>query len=213
MAAASFGFDRTVVLASADASLRQRLHSSLSGLRWQVREARGGAEAIAQLEDHPTEALLLDHWLPDLEVGEFAEQIGAMYPGMELLRVDGDPIAGGTKSPRRHELLHALREALGGANREVSMPGAITPTQIESGAATTFVGAYFRDSQTGPMDRTGVNPIDSSRFESARTTHTRPAGVMLSVVIDDMVGENVAMLELARIIRLVAPRKPVRCIA
>src|ERR1700679_4032484 len=106
------GFDRTVGLERADAALRQRLSNSLSGLRWQVREARGGAEAIAQLEDQPTEALLLDHWLPDLEVVEFAEQIGAMYPGVDLLRIDGDPVAGGTKSPRRHELLHALREAL-----------------------------------------------------------------------------------------------------
>jgi transcriptional regulator with GAF, ATPase, and Fis domain len=33
-----------------------------------------------------------------------------MYPGMELLRVDGGA-DGGAKSPRRHELLHALREA------------------------------------------------------------------------------------------------------
>ena len=42
---------RTVVLASADAGLRQRLRVSLTGLRWQVREASGGAEAMAQLED------------------------------------------------------------------------------------------------------------------------------------------------------------------
>ena len=32
---------RTVVLASADAGLRQRLRASLTGLRWQVREAVG----------------------------------------------------------------------------------------------------------------------------------------------------------------------------
>jgi hypothetical protein len=120
MGSVTAGFDRTVVLASADAALRQRLSSSLSGLRWKVREARGGAEAIAQLEGQPTEALLLDHWLPDLEVGEFAEQIGTMFPGMDLLRVDGDPILGGARSPRRHELLYALREALGAANRQDS---------------------------------------------------------------------------------------------
>jgi len=48
---------RTVVLASADAALRQRLRTSLTGLRWQVREASGGAEAMAQLEDARSEAL------------------------------------------------------------------------------------------------------------------------------------------------------------
>ena len=118
MASATTPFDRTVLLASADASLRQRLRNSLSGLRWDVREARGGAETIAQLEGRPTEALLLDHWLPDLEVMELAEQIGALYPEMELLRIDGDLIAGGSRSPRRHELLYAVRESLGAQRRE-----------------------------------------------------------------------------------------------
>ena len=47
---------RTVVLASADAGLRQRLRRSLTGLRWQVREATGGAEAMAQLEASRPEA-------------------------------------------------------------------------------------------------------------------------------------------------------------
>ena len=125
MASANMAFDRSVILASADASLRRRLHNSLSGLRWDVREARGGAEAIAQLEGQPTEALLLDHWLPDLEVMELAEQIGALYPFMELLRIDGNPIAGGTRSPRRHELLHAVREALGSSIRESSAPDSL----------------------------------------------------------------------------------------
>ena len=101
---------RTVVLASADAGLRQRLKKSLTGMRWQVLEAGGGAEAMAQLEESRPEALLVDSWLPDLEVGEFAGVIRMMYPGMELLRMDGGA-DGGARSPRRHELLHALREA------------------------------------------------------------------------------------------------------
>ena len=101
---------RTVVLASADAGLRQRLRASLTGLRWQVREASGGAEAMAQLEDSRSEALLVDSWLPDLEVGEFSTVIRMLYPAMELLRVDGG-VDGGARSPRRNELLHALREA------------------------------------------------------------------------------------------------------
>jgi DNA-binding NtrC family response regulator len=209
MESVSVGFDRTVVLASADASLRQRLSSSLSGLRWQVREARGGAEAIAQLEDQPTEALLLDHWLPDLEVVEFAEQIGAMYPGMDLLRVDGDPIAGGTKSPRRHELLHALREALSSSNREISTSEADETTSGDFTAARARASSevYTGEPQSPPRQRTESQPIDSRMFEYTRKTHTPPTGALLSMVIDEMVGESAIMLELARIIRLVAPRK------
>ena len=59
---------RSVVLVSADAALRGRLRDSLAGMRWRVREAGGGAEAMAQLEELQPEALLVDSWLPDLEV-------------------------------------------------------------------------------------------------------------------------------------------------
>lgn len=206
MGSQTISFDRTVVLASADPALRQRLHSSLSGLRWQVREARGGAEAIAQLEDHPTEALLLDHWLPDLEVVEFAEQIGAMYPGMDLLRVDGDPIAGGTKSPRRHELLHALREALGAASRDISTPD-VGSGEFTAASAQASSQGYMGETPRMPPLRTESHPIDAALFEQTRTSPKPPAVAMLSLAIDEMVGGSASMLELARIIRLVAPRK------
>src|ERR1700722_18396111 len=142
---------RTVVLASADAGLRERLRASLVGLRWQVREAGGGAEAMAQLEDARSEALLVDSWLPDLEVGEFASVIRMMYPAMELLRVDGGA-DGGARSPRRNELLHALREAqeappndtAAWAVAPVSVPvavGARVPTQtfVEAAEVRTEV--------------------------------------------------------------------------
>ena len=100
-------------MASADTGLRTRIRTSLLGLRWQVREAAGGAEAIAQLEETAAEALLMDSWLPDLDVSEFASQMRLLYPAMDLLRLDGGVQIehGGARSPRRNELLHALREA------------------------------------------------------------------------------------------------------
>ena len=187
MASANVAFDRSVVLASADAALRQRLHSSLSGLRWDVREARGGAEAIAQLEGRPTEALLLDHWLPDLEVMELAEQIGALYPSMELLRIDGNPIVGGTRSPRRHELLHAVREALGSSPRQSS-----ASDPVPSGEVRPVKSLLPRPSAAGAP----LNVIIVAR------TCCIPAK---SAAIVELVGESAVMLELARTIRLVAP--------
>jgi len=111
MAMVETSSNRSVVLASADTALRGRLRDSLTGMRWKVREASGGAEAMAQLEEQRPEALLVDSWLPDLEASEFAGNIRAMFPGIDVLRVDGDSLAGGARSPRRHELLHALREA------------------------------------------------------------------------------------------------------
>ena len=106
---------RTVVVASSDSSLRARLRVSLTGLRWQVREAAGGAEAMAQMDTARPEALLMDTWLPDLEAGEFAGLVRSMFPAVDLLRVDGAAEPGGVRSPRRNELLHALREARDGA--------------------------------------------------------------------------------------------------
>jgi len=71
---------RTVVLASADTIFRQGMRRLLTEMRWDVREASGGAEAIAQLETNAAEALLVDSWLPDLEVGEFATQMRQRHP-------------------------------------------------------------------------------------------------------------------------------------
>lgn len=42
---------RTALVASADGSFRQRLSAVLTGLRWQVREAQGGAEAWGEAMD------------------------------------------------------------------------------------------------------------------------------------------------------------------
>ncbi len=138
-AAAAAALQRTVVVASADASFRQRLSKSLTDLRWRVREAGGGAEALAHLDDAAAEALLLDAWLPDLEVVEFARQLQQVYPEIDLVQIGGDPESSASRSsraqgsqsgstsvggpptisnssaparsPRRNELLHAIRVA------------------------------------------------------------------------------------------------------
>ena len=134
------GNSRTVILASTDAALRARLRQSLTSLRWQVREASGGAETIALLEEKRTEALMLDSWLPDLDVAEVVGQVKLMYPTIDLLRMDGAVEGEGGRSPRRNELLHALREAQDSlpqndtaiwAAAAVAMPrGCIMPKQI-----------------------------------------------------------------------------------
>jgi len=119
---------RTVVLASADAALRTRLRTSLVSLRWQVREAAGGAEALAQLEESRAEALLLDSWLPDLDITEFYGQARLLDPSMDLLRVDGGAESGGARSPRRNELLHALREAQAAVGTSESLTRVASPS-------------------------------------------------------------------------------------
>ena len=99
---------RTAVVASADLSFRQRVKETLTDLHWKIREAAGGAEAMAYLDADPAEAVILDSWLPDLEVEEFIAEFEKLYPSVDLLTVDG---ANATKlaesSPERDSLCAA----------------------------------------------------------------------------------------------------------
>jgi DNA-binding NtrC family response regulator len=158
------------VVVSADAGLRQRLREQLTQMRWTVREAAGGAEAIGLAELDRPEAMIVDGWLPDLQAADFAGHMERMFPGVDLLSVDGAGSGlGAVKSPRRNELLHALREAQEFGDAELASGIALRPPAI------------FRAEPRAPA--------------------ARPA-----LTLPEMVGESEAMLELARLIRLVAPR-------
>jgi hypothetical protein len=102
---------RSAVLASADASFRDRVRDALVGMRWRVMEASGGAEALAYLDAEPVEAMILDSWPPDLEIREFVGEFRLRYPGVDLISVDEDASSlEKVRSPRRNELLYALRK-------------------------------------------------------------------------------------------------------
>jgi DNA-binding NtrC family response regulator len=210
---------RTVVLASADAALRQRLRTSLTGLRWQVREASGGAEAMAHLEDARSEALLVDSWLPDLEVGEFASVIRMMYPAMELLRVDGG-VDGGARSPRRNELLHALREAQNAPlNDTAAWAAAPASMPVPAPTAASGAGAKTPIRMPTPIRKDIDQDVEQEREEQVRLESTRQALAALlgreevtrplaktEAMLPEMIGASEPMRELTRLIRLVAPR-------
>ncbi len=202
---------RSVVLASADAGLRQRLRVSLAALRWQVREAAGGAEAMAQLEDARSEALLVDSWLPDLEVGEFASVIRMMYPAMELLRVDGGA-DGGARSPRRNELLHALREAQNSSLNDTvawaAAPSAVPLAGPRPGARVPVRPvAEERQEVSWKLRQNSAEPISSAMQAAMQRKAEAPRfSIGRVALLPDMVGASESMQELARLIRLVAPR-------
>src|SRR5215469_4397810 len=195
--------ERDVVLASADAALRQRLRESLTGLRWRVHEAAGGAEALTLLEHQRSDALLMDGWLPDLEAVELAGHIALMYPAVDVLSVDGGALTS-TRSAHRHELLHALREAQ---------------------QAKTDTAAW--NAAPALVPRTGAGPWDSPHYATpldvlfdapaslvpATLASPAPAVAPSSAAsqppilpIPGLIGESVPMQELTHLIRLVAPR-------
>lgn len=193
------GSGKDVVLASADAALRQRLRESLTGLRWRVYEASGGAEALTLLEERQAEALLMDDWLPDLEATEFAGQIAMLYPGVDVLRVDGGPLTP-ARSARRNELLHALREA----QEPVRTDTAAWLAAPISGLSAIPAVVRERVAMLGPVNET----MPRAMVPACVIADDKPVRAVPSrVAIPGLVGESEPMLELARLIRLVAPRQ------
>ncbi|MFC6644277.1 sigma 54-interacting transcriptional regulator [Granulicella cerasi] len=191
---------KTVVLASADAALRQRLGRSLAAMRWTVCEAAGGAEALAQMDASHAEALVVDHWLPDLEAAEFAGQVSAMYPELDVLRVDGDPVEGATRSPRRHELLHALREAW----EDLPLAPVVDVVSQSDGAAWMSAPVTVPAGLNAVL--LGEPAIRAMVSSSVVTLEVNAQSETLNPIeLPGMVGRSALMHELARQVRLVAP--------
>ncbi len=221
---------RTAVLVSADASFRQRLAEILIGMRWKVREASGGAEALSYLEEAPSEALLLDFWLPDLEAGDFAEQLRIQYPNLDLICVnEAEEMLGKPRSARRPELLHALRRAQESQGAMWAGHSEVRPAPLQTMAprgirspqahginpAGSFL--YTKPVRVVPAASEGSVPCDvsaeiaeergalsESSLGSPVTTGTPLAQPVAN--LPGMVGSSPEMRSLAHAVRLVAPR-------
>jgi DNA-binding NtrC family response regulator len=187
---------RTVILTSADLSFRQRVRDALMDLRWQVTEASGGAETLACLDRAPAETVVLDSWLPDLEIQEFIAEFRRLYPDVDLILADASDAPDGTaRGPRRNEVLLALRRA--------QSDGAIW------NSAPQFVGApqSLRIAEQAPssgssLDR-GGQPVSAADERAHHQRSQEPVRTHLP----EFVGLHPVMLEVSRRIRLVAPRK------
>jgi DNA-binding NtrC family response regulator len=163
---------RHAVVVSADGDRRFRWITSLEGLRWQVEAASGGAEAMACMEQRIPEALIVDNWLPDLEVDGFISWVRQAFPSVDILRADGMPVGDGPRSPRRHELLHVLRAA----EEDMTETPEPAPSFIERESAASVPAIV-------PMEL----PVDAA-------------------LLPGMIGNSSGMRDLARMVRLVAPR-------
>ncbi len=219
---------RTAVLVSADISFRQRLAETLTGMRWKVREASGGAEALCYLQETLSEALLLDSWLPDLESGDLAEQLRIQYPSLDLICVDDTEEASGhPRSTRRHELLYALRRAqtIDGPvwttaedNRE-SLPDRIAARGIRSPQAHGIhpIGSFLNQPRM-PRNDPGRAKMDTPPAEISDKIESLPIETLSmvnllsrktahAVDLPGLLGGSAEMQKLAHHIRLVAPRR------
>jgi DNA-binding NtrC family response regulator len=205
---------RSVVLASADVELRMRLGQRLTEARWLVREADGGAVALMYLEQEPAAALLLDGWLPDLEVREFAAHVRLLYPEMELLHLDGGGDLGDdpARSVLRNELLQAIREThqegwnrLPEIRRNAHSLIGEDSLRREPDAYRVLPDGTITDGSLTQAE--GVNRQDEIPVRTGSVAEFGTSfGSEWNALLPDLVGSSPAMRELALLVRLVAPR-------
>jgi DNA-binding NtrC family response regulator len=180
---------RTAIVASADLSFRRRLGHILSGLRWQVREAEGGAQAWAEAETRAPEALIVDAWLPDLDHGEFLLDFRRRFPAVDLVSASGT--VEGPRGPWRQELLHALRQC---QDSDTAAWNAASP-------------ALDAPSSVSVPDALPALPL-LSNLAAPQPISAQPhvSETSLTERLPELIGNAPIMLEVSRRVRLVAPR-------
>jgi DNA-binding NtrC family response regulator len=210
---------RTVVVVSADVEFRLQLCERLAALRWRVWQASGGAEALLQLESQPVTALLLDGWLPDLEVREFAAHVRLLYPEIEQLHLDGaagggDEPPAGPRSSWRNELLHTIREAKEGAANRSPVRRPTTRNSFDKGTPQRGPEAYrsLPDGTVtdGTFSQRSLSLSPGRWLDVQETVESVPVsqtpGRKIKMLLPELVGDSPAMREMARLVHLVAPR-------
>ncbi len=197
---------RTAVVASADGSFRHRLNEALTGLRWRVDEVCGGAEAWAVAAHSIPEALIVDSWLPDIELQEFVRDFTLNFPQVELLTTNphhGLLSQRAVRSPYRQELLYALRAC---QDVDTASANAAPAMAIEDAVPCTTAGAGKGHPLAMELPAEVGVPLD----DTAMHAQTVPSSAMLKVAASDrlpgLIGLSQCMLEVSRRIRLVAPR-------
>jgi len=206
---------RTALVASADRNFRQRLAETLTGLRWLVREAESGAHAWKEAEIAAPEAIIVDSWLPDLDLAEFLTDFRGRFPQTDLVTASGSASDEGVRGPYRQELLYALRRFQDTDtavwNTAAEFHRTPTNTMPDNPAGISVVthspmipglpalGNASAGSVPLPKGLMGVVPMrsDSSAARGMDAAQTR---------LPELIGNAACMLEVSRRIRLVAQR-------
>jgi len=206
---------RTALVASADRNFRQRLTETLTGLRWQVREAEGGAQAWAEAQATTPEAVIVDSWLPDLDLAEFLKDFRASFPEVDLLTASGTKAQESPRGPYRQELLYAMRRS---QDNDTAIwnaaPALDNPNQLPDPLQANLWPLPAIPIQA-PLALSPQSALPDVTSSHASLPHTIPTVVHLplsgvepasSERLPEMIGYAPCILEVSRRVRLVAPR-------
>ncbi len=196
---------RTALLASSDPSFRQRLNTTLTGLCWEVREAETGAQAWAAAESSVPEAVIIDAWLPDLDMAEFMHDFRSTFPTVDVIDAEGTATCKGPRSPHRQEIYYALRTSQD------------TDTAAWNAAPDLGDGAAQKDTKKPPAPvRLATNVSIIEVVEPSAETLSGPVLVLPAIPakreqpvverLPGLIGNASSMMDVSRRIRLVAPR-------
>jgi DNA-binding NtrC family response regulator len=206
---------RTALVASADRNFRQKLTETLTGLRWQVREAEGGAQAWAEAEAAPPEAVIVDSWLPDLDLAEFLKDFRTFFPEVDLVTASGSIAQESPRGPYRQELLYALRRsqdndtAIWNAAPVLDKPNQLpdllhaNPWPVPALPSQALPAISPLNASPDVMYSLPILPRTVSAGEELPVISVEPAS---SERLPEMIGYAPCMLEVSRRVRLVAPR-------
>lgn len=201
---------RTALVASADGSFRQKLNSVLTGLRWQVREAQGGAQAWGEAMEALPQTIIVDSWLPDLDLAEFLREFRAAFPNVDVVTAGTAMPLESAPGPHRQEILYALRSI-----QETDTAAWNTAPVLED-AGTRQVRNPAAVIQPAPLVHFNVQRVpslsaqenlkDSVALDMTERSVPKPRLVTGNDRIPELVGNSPCMLEISRRIRLVAQR-------
>jgi DNA-binding NtrC family response regulator len=200
---------RTALVASADRSFRQRLTETLTGLRWQVREAEGGAQAWAEAESALPEAVIVDSWLPDLDLAEFLKDFRSQFPDVDLVTAGGSIAQESPRGPYRQELLYALRRSQDTDTAIWNTAPALNKPNPPLDAAWPVAALPSHAPSAFPPQSVTAAAIHPQSAPPRSTPAAHPAVVLeqaSSERLPELIGNAPCMLEVSRRIRLVAPR-------
>lgn len=207
---------RSALIASADSNFRQRLTQILTGLRWQVREAEGGADAWSQVQSTPPEAMIVDSWLPDLDLSEFLKDFRGTFPQVDLIAAGETTSSDSPRGPYRQELLYALRRSqdtdtaswnaaptLNQSRQVFDESTHVAPWPIP---APQSVSAAFLSSSPQSSTITVQRPIVAPSTASEASLVVQRVPPPSAERLPELIGDAPCMIEVSRRIRLVAPR-------
>jgi DNA-binding NtrC family response regulator len=203
---------RSALVASVDSSFRQRISEILTGLRWQVHEVEGGAQAWGEAAVTSLDAIIVDSWLPDLDLSEFLKEFRGSYPNVDMVTTGSFPVQESPRGPYRQELLYALRKSQDTDTAAWNVAPALTKATGGPGKVLTGFKPVENahqttaSSQVGLASPLGPQPVITMPAPVLRIAPDRKAGLGTAERLPELIGNAPCMLEVSRRVRLVAPR-------